>query len=284
MLPNFSNDTNIPLPGTGVHNEFVAPISGDIPSDKDSLKIILMVMLVVTIVLAILSFVYTGVLKSQINNKQSQLSSYDNSPNVSTFDKNLDDMRSLSQKLKLLNSVYDNKLYVSSMLFPILESIVESDSSSYVYFNKFNLKKEDKTSLAGVSLSGVAKDYVSLYRQIDSFKTGSLSKNFSNFKLVSLSLDQNGNVLFDISFDIDISTKNFLGYLNNAIGNIDTTNSTSSNPSVKNDIKSGPLYKAPLPANIIPLMIDSGSSSNSSTISSSSVPTKKRNAPVIFTN
>jgi hypothetical protein len=248
MLPNFTQDTNIPLPSSGVHNEFASAItSGDAPK-KDTIKILLIVMLVVTILLAVGAFLYTGILSTQINNKRAKLISYDQSNDVIYFEKNLTDIRSLSQKLKLLNGVYDNKLYISGMLFPILESIVESNSDSYVYFNKFNLKKENNAPLAAVSLSGVAKDYVSLYRQIDNFKTGPLSKNFSNFKLLSLSLDQTGNVLFDISFSMDISTKVFLDYVEASLNILDG-NSTSSS----RGLKSGPLYKSQVPANVVPL-------------------------------
>lgn len=257
MLPNLTNDTNIPIPSAGVHNEFASAItSGEAPK-KDSIKIIMVIILIVTILLAVAAFLYTDLLSSEINNKKLKLSSFDSSANMVTFGDNLDNMRSLSQKLKLLNSVYDNKMYISSMLFPILENIVESDYGSYVYFNKFNLKKQESLSLASVSLSGIAKDYVSLYRQLDSFKTGPMSPSFSNFKLLSLSLDQNGNVLFDISFDIDISTKTFLNYINGTINNI--TNSSSTNSTTK----TGPLFKGQQPANVIPVTPTTTTSSSS---------------------
>jgi hypothetical protein len=213
---------------------------------KDSIRILLMVMLIVTILLAVGAFLYTKVLSSQIENKKAELLGFDKSKDVVYFGNNLADMRSLSQKLKLLNGVYDNKLYVSGMLFPILESIVESNSDSYVYFNKFNLKKDNNAPLAGVSISGVAKDYVSLYRQIDNFKSGPFNKNFSNFKLLSLSLDQSGNVLFDISFNIDISTKNFLNYVESSIDSARKESNIQTS-------KSGPLFKFQIPANVVPV-------------------------------
>ena len=247
MLPNFTQDTNIPLPSTGVHNEFASAITSPDTPKKDSIKILLVVMLIVTVLLAIGAFLYTGILNTQINNKRSRLASYDQSGDVMYFGSNLSDMRSLSQKLKLLNGVYDNKLYISGMLFPILESIVESNSDSYVYFNKFNLKKENNLPLATVSLSGVAKDYVSLYRQLDNFKTGPLSKDFSNFKLLSLSLDQSGNVLFDISFNMDISTKTFLNYIGSSLNSLDANSADSKG------LKSGPLFKSQVPANVVPI-------------------------------
>jgi hypothetical protein len=56
------------------------------------------------------------------------------------------------------------------MLFPILEDVVESSRDSYVYFNKFSVKKESTGPLASVSLSGVAIDYPTLYRQVNNFK------------------------------------------------------------------------------------------------------------------
>jgi hypothetical protein len=38
MLPNFTQDTNIPLPTQGVHNEFASSITPEEPQKKDSIN------------------------------------------------------------------------------------------------------------------------------------------------------------------------------------------------------------------------------------------------------
>ena len=73
--------------------------------------------------------------------KNAYLASFDNVPSVLQFESQLPDMKILTQRLKLLNSIYDSRAYLSQMLFPILESSIESSHDSYVYFNKFSFKK-----------------------------------------------------------------------------------------------------------------------------------------------
>lgn len=217
----------------GVFNEFVAPISDEaIHPKKDSIKIILIVVLIITILLAIGSILYTNILKNEVEKQKQILNSFDSSQEVIYFEKSLNDMRGLSQRLKLINSVYDSRLYISGMLFPVLESVVESSRDSYVYFNKFSVKKENSSSLASVSISGLAIDYPTLYRQLNNFKN---TKEISNFKLTGFSLDDSGNVLFDVSFLIDISTPSYIKYVKSSIANYEGSGSQK--------VNGGPLFK-----------------------------------------
>ena len=93
-----------------------------------------------TLLIGFGSFLYTNLLDKQVEEKKQLLSNYDSSKPLLDFENNIVNMRALSQRLKLLNSVFDNKLYLSGMMFPLLESAVESSRDSYVYFNRFNLK------------------------------------------------------------------------------------------------------------------------------------------------
>ena len=260
-MNDYSPGTNIPIPPQiGVYNDFVAPISTqDIDSTpkKDSVRGFLILVLILTIFLAIAAFIYSNFLSKEVEGLKNNLVSFDSSQPLSTFDKNLDDMRLLSKKLKLINAVYDSKLYVAGMLLPTLESMVESNQSSYVYFSKFNLKRDDKSNLASVSLSGVAFDYLSLYRQINNFKNNNLIKNF---KLEGLSVNQNSNVDFDISFNIDISTGSYLNFLNKEINSSVLDNKNSS----------GPLFKKQNPSVVIPENPTSTASSTQSYSTSTS--------------
>jgi hypothetical protein len=267
MLNNLGQ-SNITNPSqSGVFNEFVAPIVDDgRESSKDSIRVFLVIVLILTLLIGFGSFLYTNLLDKQVEEKKQLLSNYDSSKPLLDFENNIVNMRALSQRLKLLNSVFDNKLYLSGMMFPLLESAVESSRDSYVYFNRFNLKKENNSQLSSVSLSGIALDYPSLYRQINNFKTGEMSKYITNFKLLSLSLDQGGGIAFDISFYVDISTNSFLKYLDHKV---DALSASSTSEFVNTNNNPGPLFKNNTPVKTVPDSKSGGASSTLNTSSSS---------------
>jgi hypothetical protein len=221
---------------------------------KDMIRVFLIFALILTILLAIASYFYTSYLNSKVETGKAALVDIDNNPNVAAFEKNLPGMRELSKKLKLLNTVNDSRVYISGMLFPLLESVVESSRNSYVYFSNIDIKKGEQGTILNVSISGIAQDYLALSRQITNFKSGPFSNFFSNFKFLSLTLDSsNGQVKFSISFNVDVSTNSYLSFLKR--GN-------DINSSQKNS--SGMLFRSEAPANIFP-EVSSSSSATSST-------------------
>ncbi len=221
---------------SGVFNQFVAPITTDnLRTKKDTVRRVLLFIFIIIILLAIGSVFLVKSLESTINFKQDQLQAYNNSSNVIQFEKNLPDMRDISQKLKLLNDVYTSKQYISGMFFPILGSLVESSRISYVYFNRISLKKDNNTNLMNISLSGIALDYPTLYRQVNNFKFGTYSNYIHNFKLQSFSMSQDMNVEFSIAFDIEINTPSYLKYIKSISGVVSSSTFTGSN-------SPGPLY------------------------------------------
>lgn len=254
------NNTNIPsgtatggfnAAGAGVYNEFATPTIDDGNTNKrDTVKLFLISALILVVILAIVSYFYTSYLDSQVEAEKSSLSNLDSNPNIATFDKNLPAMRDLSKKLKLLNSVNDSRVYISGMLFPLIESIVESSRTSYVYFNKIDIKKDSGSQMMSVSVGGMAQDYLALSRQITNFKSGPLNSYFSNFKFDSFSLDPSGQVSFSFSFKTDISTNSYLNFLKNKNNILPAQQNTS-----------GTLFKNDVPANVF--------SSNSTTTATS---------------
>lgn len=263
------NNTNIPIgttksgfsmPGNGVFNDFATPEVDDGRSTKrDTVKLFLVLALVFTILLAIAAYFYTSYLSTQVEAEKASLSDLDNNPNIITFEKNLIGMRELSQKLKLLNSVNDSRVYISGMLLPILESVVESSKSSYVYFDRISMKQDSSNSTMFVSLSGVAQDYLALSRQVSNFKSGPLSGYFTDFKFLSLSLDPTGQVMFDVSFTTNVSTGPYFNFLKNTNGGLSTPQNTS-----------GTLFQGNAPANIF----SSTSTPNSNIVSTTSTTSK----------
>lgn len=263
------NNTNTPTgsasggftpPNSGVYNEFATPEVDDGKStQRDTVKLFLIFALILTILLGVILYIYTGYLNSQVEVEKASLSNLDNNPNIMTFEKNLPNMRDLSKKLKLLNSVNDSRVYISGMLLPVLESVVESSRTSYVYFSRIDIKQDSTNSTMAVSLSGVAQDYLALSRQISNFKTGQLSNYFSNFKFLSLALGPTGQVTFDITFNMNVSTNAYLNFLKNTNGGISTQGNTS-----------GTLFKGNAPANIFSATSTTSSASSTNTSASSS--------------
>lgn len=203
--------------GDGVFNQFITPSYPEEDSSgvkKDYIKNFLIGFLVFTILLGIGAFAYAKVLDGQVEAKKAQLAHYDTSPEVVLLETNLPEMQNLSQRLKLVNTIYESKVYINSMLFPIIESLVESSYDSYVYFSSFNFKKTPDSKLANVSLSGVAIDYQTLYRQINNFKN---NPHIQNLKMGSMSLDEGGFVVFDITFNVAISPTDFIKYINQSL-------------------------------------------------------------------
>lgn len=262
------NNTNMPLgsanggftmPG-GVYNQFATPEIDDGKSTKrDTVKLFLISALILTILLAVASYFYANYLASQVEVQKSSLSNLDNNPNIVTFEENLQNMRELSKKLKLLNTVNDSRVYISGMLLPVLESVVESSKTSYVYFNRINIKQDSSNSSMAISISGTAQDYLALSRQISNFKSGPLSTYFTNFKFLSLSLDPGGQVMFDITFNINVSTNAYLSFLKNPnVGGAAQKNT------------SGTLFQGNAPANIFSASSTQNSNSVSNNVSTSS--------------
>lgn len=199
----------------GVFNQFVSPVSsGESKPKRDYVRSFLIILLVIIIILGVVAFIYTNLLKKQVETKKQQLDFYDTTPELTQLENNLPEMRNLSQRLKLVNTVYDGKLYVSSMLLPVIESLTESSIDSYVYFDSFGFRKSTENNIGTVALSGVAINYPSLYRQMNNFRNNS---HMRNLKMNNMALDEFGNVVFSLSFDIDVSTPAYIQYINNSL-------------------------------------------------------------------
>ena len=263
MFNASQNNTNIPTGSanggftpsdSGVYNQFATPEIDDGKSTKrDTVKLFLISVLILTILLAVGFYFYANYLNSQVEAEKSSLANLDNNQNIVTFEENLPKMRALSQKLKLLNTVNNNKIYISEMLLPLLEAVVESSKTSYVYFNRMDLKQDNSNSVS-ISLAGAAQDYLALSRQISNFKSGPLSNYFTNFKFVSLALDPGGQVTFNISFNMNVSTAAYLDFLKNTNSGISSKQNTS-----------GTLFKSNSPANVFSATSTNTNSSTTST-------------------
>jgi hypothetical protein len=158
MFPNTSSNLNIPNSQAEdkndsensplFSNDFATP---NIPEEKshDPIRAFLVVILIVFILITASVFGYSLLLSNKIYSLKQSLQNYDKNNSLTSFNSNLSEIRDLSQRLKLLDNIYNNHIYISQMLLPVLESLTESSSQSYVYFNKFSLRA-GKNNLSNV--------------------------------------------------------------------------------------------------------------------------------------
>lgn len=109
----------------------------------------------------------------------------------------IQDLTNLSNRLKSSEELLDSRLY-SSKIFELLNQ----NTIKTVRFSKFSVDPSlvDKTKLK-MSVSGQAKDYASVALQSDVFSK--LTNTVLEYEFSNLTLDQAGNVLFDMSATLD---------------------------------------------------------------------------------
>jgi len=198
--------------------------------------------------LASLSFGYTKLLLSQVGKLKEMFSIYDTEQVVVSFNKDISEIQNLSSRLKLLDNICDRYIYVSQILFPVLESLIESNTKSYVYFNRFSISNEKEKS-SEVFLSGVALDYATLIRQLRNFKSDTYKDIISDFKLNSISVDLSGSIIFNVSFSANISGDKRKTYQN-------ISSFESSDTNLKFNTNPGPLFKiTPVATNTVPVEV-----------------------------
>ena len=239
MLEDINKNLEKESPFKVLNNNFITAddyTDEEIVKRKDPFRSFILVIFFIVLIYTISSFIFLKILNKQLTDKKNKFNQLQKSREVDTFEKNLESMRDFSKKLKLVNSVYENRYFVGSMLLPLIENSTESSNNSYVYFNSFSFKK-DIQNISKVSLTGTALDLQTLQRQIDRFSSTSINKfakYFLNFKVDNIVLNEKENATFNFSFDVDVSTKSFIKYIQE---NIDLSFSTSSS------IKNGVLFK-----------------------------------------
>lgn len=138
-------------------------------------------------------FVYISILKSEISKKAEALvTAQGGFPDLP-----LDDMKKLSDRLKIVNSVIKDHASVRTA-FQILEHSVENP----VIYTKFDLGKNKTKKGFSLSLLGEAESYHTLYQQTEILKTKSYSSYFSTFNFSNIALDTKGILNFKLDTDI----------------------------------------------------------------------------------
>lgn len=109
----------------------------------------------------------------------------------------IQDLTNLSNRLKSSEELLDSRLYASKIF-----ELLNQNTIKTVRFSKFSVDPSmvDKTKLK-MTVSGQAKDYASVALQSDVFSK--LTNTVLEYEFSNLTLDQSGNVLFDMSATLD---------------------------------------------------------------------------------
>ncbi len=112
-------------------------------------------------------------------------------------------LQTLDKRLKASNEILSKHVAIS----PIFEALQDMTIKTIGY-TKFSYDSGEgsKDSKIVVNMSGVATGYLSVALQSDIF---SKNKNFIDPVFYNLSLDDKGNVLFDLKFSVDPSFINY---------------------------------------------------------------------------
>ena len=135
------------------------------------------------------------------------------------------ELRSFSERMKAAKSILEEHV-VLSPLFSLLSEI----TIPQVQYNSFSHESADK--VLTVKLDGVALDYRSIALQADMFNDPR-SKFFKNVLFSNLKKDLDGNVKFNLEFDVEPS---LLSYRDNSLTmfeNFDNTEGVQENYEAK---------------------------------------------------
>ena len=143
-------------------------------------------------------YFYKGVINNDIIAKDKSLSIAKNGSELPTIVK----LQILEKRLKASTEILANHISVNP-IFTALHAITEKT----VRFTKFGYDVAD--SKVNVKMSGIAINYHAMALQSDLFSTKEEGKNFIDPVFSNLTLDDKGNVHFDLAFSVDRSFVNY---------------------------------------------------------------------------
>ncbi|MFA6515268.1 MAG: hypothetical protein WCT42_03335 [Candidatus Paceibacterota bacterium] len=176
-----------------------------IVSDKEPKSFFSMIsifILVASLVLLASLFIYKNYLTKQKETASASLLIVRDSFEEST----IEELDSFNKKTDAAKQVL-NKHIVLSPMFTLLGDI----TISQVQYTKFEQKNEN--GLFSVNIEGLARDYRSIALQADIFNS-SKGSSFKNVVFSKLTKDKNGNISFNLEFDVDA---NLLSYEKNSL-------------------------------------------------------------------
>ena len=165
------------------------------PSRPISFLVIISIFIFFTVLLASLGlYFYKGILTRNIASMEAELNLAKDrfEPNKIT------QLQVLDKRLRAANEILDNHIVIS----PVFQAL-QLVTMKTVQFTKFSYELgTDKNAKVLIKLSGVAIGYRSVALQSDLLAK---NKNLIDPVFSNLSLDDKGNVLFDLDFSVDQS-------------------------------------------------------------------------------
>lgn len=146
-------------------------------------------------------YFYKGILNKNITNSQASL---DKAKNRFEFSK-ITELQVLDRRLRAASEILSKHIAVT----PIFQALQDITMKT-VRYTKFSYDLgTDKDAKVNIKMSGTAIGYSSVALQSDLFATKEIGKNFIDPVFSNLTLDDKGNVLFDLEFSVD---PNFVDY------------------------------------------------------------------------
>ena len=142
-------------------------------------------------------YIYKGVLAKSMTQKESDLALAKNRFEPSK----ITELQVLDKRLQAATEILTEHIAVTP-IFQALSAI----TMKTVRYNQFSYSlASEPGSKVHVKMSGIAVGYRSVALQSDLFSTKEIGKNFIDPIFSNLTLDNTGNVLFDLDFSVDPS-------------------------------------------------------------------------------
>jgi hypothetical protein len=182
-----------------------------------SLLTIISIFALVTVVLASGAlYFYKGIMVKNIATMKSNLSLAENRFEPSK----IKELQILDKRINAANQILSKHIAIT----PIFEALQATTMKS-VRFTKFTYTVgEEKNPQINVKMTGITSSYTFLALQSDLFGK---NKNFIDPVFSNLTLNEAGNVVFDLDFSVDPS---FVDYKTVVLTNNDTTNQPLNTP------------------------------------------------------
>ncbi len=168
------------------------PITEEVFKKKKAgvLGVLAVSLFVTSIILSVAMYFYKGIIKSDIQNLQSQLA--ESEKNIDK--KTINDMSQFGKKLDTAKSIVLRHQVISNFLEALSSSTVSS--VQFIDFSYSNLKEGELT----VNLKGKATSYAGVALQENVF---SKNKYFKSILFSNLTLADKGLVSFDLAISVD---------------------------------------------------------------------------------
>lgn len=164
--------------------------------ERGLVEMILIGVLGLVVSITVIFFGYHYYLVSKVESKKAEIASFETKLGALP----LDDMRKLSNRLKVINQLVKEHPSVNAA-FRILEDSVENP----ITYKRFDLHYSDALRAYELQLSAIAPSYRAVAEQMDTFKRKPYNKYVPSISVGDIHLDENGAIVFTLKMPIAIT-------------------------------------------------------------------------------